>query len=211
MEQLRHTHITSIRARFRTALAAVVLAATATTAAASDMVVYEDGVLNPEEYTLGQMLLKVKRNQMTDIECIYGYESAKHGRHDPARTIISYCAEVRKLPQAMTLLAWMDENGYGLDTGPNLASAAEWDRKAAERGDSNAQYNYGLKLLRGRGVERDVAKGRHNIKLAAAAGDSSAQELVDNNYDLSTVVGIGMERMHKGKKTSAPTETAKTN
>ncbi|MEQ8825366.1 MAG: tetratricopeptide repeat protein [Filomicrobium sp.] len=188
--------------KFRFALVAGLLAGGITTSHAGEMVAYEGGVLNPAEYTLERILLKVERNQLSDIECIYGYETAKHGKHAPARVIIRHCAEVHKLPQSMTFMAWMDENGYGLEGGPDLASAAEWDRKAAERGDSNAQYNYGLKLLRGRGVAKDLAKGRYYIDLAAANGDSSAQDLAADNYSLSNVVGTGLDRLHKTHKTS---------
>ncbi|MEL7049604.1 MAG: sel1 repeat family protein [Pseudomonadota bacterium] len=211
MEQLRHLCTSSIRTRFRAAIVTFLLIASATTSIAGETIAYKDGVLNPQEYTLEQIMLKVKRGELTDIECIYGYETAKHGKHAPARIIIRYCAEMRKLPQAMTLMAWMDENGYGLDGGPDLASAAEWDRLAAESGDSNAQYNYGLKLLRGRGVARDVAKGRRQIDLAAANGDTAARSLIADNYNLTNVVGIGKERMHKEPKGSAAETAAKTN
>ena len=180
--------------RFRTALSALLLAVTSSAAQANDMVVYKGGVLNPAEYTLDLIMLKVKRGEISDIECIYGYEAAKHGKHAPARVIMRYCAEVRKLPQSMTLLAWMDENGYALEGGPNLESAAKWDRRAAELGDSNAQFNYGLKLLRGHGVPRNFAKGRRYIDMAAANGDRAAAQLAADKYDLKNVVGIDADR-----------------
>ncbi|MEO1204820.1 MAG: tetratricopeptide repeat protein [Pseudomonadota bacterium] len=211
MEQLHQKCISITRACFSSAIIAISLAAAATSATASEMVANDHGVLNPREYTLEQIMLKVKRGDLTDIECIYGYETAKHGKHVPARVIIRFCAEVRQLTQAMTLMAWMDENGYGLDSGPDLASAAEWDRLAAERGDSNAQHNYGLKLLRGRGVPQNLAEGRRYIDLAAANGDRSARQIVADNYNLANVVGIGMDRMHKRAGVPASENSAKTN
>lgn len=197
--------------RLTTLTAALILAVAGTPANASEMMADDDGVLNPSEYTLEQILHKVERGELTDIECIYGYEAAKHGKHVPARRIIRYCAVVRQLTQSMTLLAWMDENGYALEGGPDLVSAAAWDRRAAERGDSNAQYNYGLKLLRGRGVARDVTEGRRYIDQAAANGDRSAQELVADNYDLSNVVGIAEDRLHKSTAAQISEPVARTN
>lgn len=96
------------------------------------------------------------------------------------------------------MLSWMDENGYALD-GPDFASAAEWDRRAAELGDSNAQFNYGVKLLRGHGVPQDLVQGRAYIDRAAANGDEAAGQLAANDYDLSSVAGLGHHRAHGGK------------
>ncbi len=205
-----HSRIHRKPISLRAALAAVMITVSGAAANAGDMIADQGGVLNPAEYTLEHILLKVERGELTDIECMYGYETAKHGIFGPARVIIRYCAENRKLPQSMTFMAWMDENGYGLETGPDLASAVEWDRRAAELGDSNAQYNYGLKLLRGRGVAKNVAEGRRYINIAAANGDSAAQKLVADNYDLNSAVGVGKDRLEKENRQAGP-KVAKTN
>lgn len=190
----------------------VACAAMATTAGAGEMVADQHGVLNPSEYTLEQILLKVEYNDLSEIECIYGYEVAKHGMHEPARVIIRHCAEDKQLTQAMTFMAWMDANGYALAGGPDLASAARWDRRAADLGDSNAQFNYGVTLLIGRGVDQDAAEGRRYIDLAAANGDESAKALAAARYDVSTVVGLYQDRLSKLRRrhhgeTAAAAET----
>lgn len=184
---------TWIRTRAVPGLVAGAFAATAVSAADTQADMH--GVLNPSEYTLQDILMKVETHQLTDIECIYGYEAAKHGRYPPARVILNYCAGDKELPQAMTLLSWMDENGYGLDTGPDLVSAAAWDQRAAEMGDSNAQFNYGVKLMIGRGVDVDADAGRRFVDMAAANGDHGAILLVAANYDTSAVVGLTEERL----------------
>lgn len=153
---------------------------------------------NPSEYTYEGILQKVAQRQISDIECIYGYEFAKHGRHAEARVILTYCAGERRLTQAMTMLSWMDENGYALDR-PDFASAAEWDRRAAELGDSNAQFNYGLNLLRGQGVRQNLPEGRAYIDRAAASGHKAAQQLAADGYHLSGVAGISENRGRGGR------------
>lgn len=145
----------------------------------------EFGDLNPSEYTKENIFRKIESNSLSKIECIYGYETAKHGMHKSARVILEYCAETKNMTQAMTLLSWMDENGYGLSDGPNLVSAANWDRRAAELGDSNAQFNYGLKLLAGCGVDKDIEKGKEYIDLAAGNGYELAQLYVKSGYGTS--------------------------
>ena len=180
------------------ALAAAILSASSIAAAnAGETVVFDAGVLNAGEYTYDSLQLKLAQHQLSDLECVYGYEFAKHGHHQEARKILNYCAGERHLTQSMTLLSWMDENGYGLD-GPDLASAATWDRRAADLGDSNAQFNYGLKLLEGRGVAKNIAEGRRYIDQAAAKGDRAAQQLAAKSYDLSSVTRISEDRPHAG-------------
>lgn len=176
-------------------LVAVILAAASGAASAEDS---GDGVLNPNEYTYEGVLQKVVHRQISELECIYGYEFAKHGRHADARVILNYCAEERRLTQAMTMLSWMDENGYAIDR-PNFVSAAVWDRRAADLGDANAQLNYGLKLLRGVGVRQDLAKGQVYIDRAAANGDEVAKQLAAQNYDYSDIAGIAHDRGEKGQ------------
>ena len=183
MKQIKATGM-MLNGRCVSYVAAAMFVLVATAAGAEDSA---DGTLNPSEYTYEGILRKVSERRLSDIECIYGYEFAKHGRHPEARLILNYCAGERRLTQAMTLLSWMDENGYALDC-PDLASAAEWDRRAAELGDSNAQYNYGLRLLRGYGVRQDISAGRGYIDRAAASGDEAAQRLVADHYEVSGVV-----------------------
>lgn len=173
-------------------LAAALFLGTSLVASAEDAV---NGDLNPSEYTYEGVLEKIKHRQISDIECIYGYEFAKHGRHAEARLILNYCAGERGLTQAMTMLSWMDENGYAIDR-PDYEAAARWDRRAADLGDPNAQLNYGLSLLRGHGVELNNEEGREYIRRAAANGDKVAKQLVANGYNLAGVAGLNRNQAH---------------
>ena len=63
------------------------------------------------------------------------------------------------------------------DGGPqDLASAAQWFRKAAERGVVDSQYNLGLMYQSGSGVQKDPAEALKWLDQAAAQGDGSARE-----------------------------------
>ena len=57
-------------------------------------------------------------------------------------------------------------------TGPHDAvRAAEWYRRAAERGHIDAQYNLGCMYLRGEGVPSDPMEGLRWLRCAADQGD----------------------------------------
>ena len=60
-------------------------------------------------------------------------------------------------------------------------------RRAAEAGDPVGQLNYGLDLMRGRGVRADEALGRAYVDEAARAGISDARRLQASGYDLDEV------------------------
>ena len=51
-------------------------------------------------------------------------------------------------------------------------------RQAALTGYSLGQYHYGLALLNGHGVDRDLDLGRYWLERAAAGGDQSAAALL---------------------------------
>lgn len=65
--------------------------------------------------------------------------------------------------------------------------AAAWDRQAAEAGDPVGKFNYGLDLMRGRGVASDEALGRRYVDAAAADGLAVAKRLQALGYDLDEV------------------------
>ncbi|HWA93870.1 MAG TPA: tetratricopeptide repeat protein [Terracidiphilus sp.] len=64
-------------------------------------------------------------------------------------------------------------------TGPHDSSrAAEWYRRAAERGHRDAQYNLGLMYLDGEGVSADPYEGLRWLRLSADQGEESAIRLL---------------------------------
>ncbi len=144
----------------------------------------EGGVLNPEELTLNSVLDQASRGETSMMICAQGYFITKSGRHGEARTVFQRCADAG-YTGAMTWMSQLDDNGLGAPEDP--AAAAEWDRRAALAGDPVGQYNYGLDLLRGRGVPRDVEAGRAFVRQAAEAGLEIARTLQAADYDLDVV------------------------
>lgn len=68
-------------------------------------------------------------------------------------------------------------------TGPRDAiRAAEWYRRAADRGHADAQYNLGFMYLLGEGVPSDTAEGLRWLRLAADQGEESAYRLLADLY-----------------------------
>jgi TPR repeat protein len=157
------------------------LALTVATPAMTD----EFGVKNPEELSLEGMMDRLRHGEIDPMNYAIGYGAAKSGRHEEAREIFQEAIDRTGSVQAMTWMSWIEDNGL---TGPeDPAAAAEWDRKAAELGSEVAAFNYGLDLLRGRGVPMDEIEGRKMIDRAAAMGDTTAQHLIDNEYDIKSV------------------------
>ncbi|MEO0361444.1 MAG: tetratricopeptide repeat protein [Pseudomonadota bacterium] len=161
-------------------LAAILLAAAFPAALAAD----EGGTLNPDELTLDSVLDRAKRGETGMVICSMGYAMTKSGDHQTARELFTRCAE-EGWTGTMTWMSQLEDNGLGGDEDP--AAAAEWDRRAAELGDPVGKFNYGLDLMRGRGVERDEAKGRALVDEAAADGLKAARRLQDADYDLDEV------------------------
>ena len=64
--------------------------------------------------------------------------------------------------------------------------AAEWYRRAAERGHPDAQYNLGFMCLLGEGVEASPSEGLHWLKRSADQGDESAIRLLADLYRLGS-------------------------
>ena len=143
-----------------------------------------DGDLNPEELTIERVLRDVGRGETSMTNCATGYFITKSGRHVEARGLFERCA-ADGWTGAMTWMSQLDDNGLG---GPlNPQAAAEWDRQAAEAGDPVGAFNFGLDLMRGRGVARDEARGRAMVDRAAEAGLPVARRLQGAEYDLDEV------------------------
>ena len=79
----------------------------------------------------------------------------------------------------------MENNGLGAPEDPD--AAANWDRRAAEAGDPVGQFNYGVDLMRGRGVPANEELGRQLVDQAARAGLSDARRLQASGYDLDEI------------------------
>ena len=74
------------------------------------------------------------------------------------------------MPSAQTYLGFMFETGRGVPQ--NYTDAAMWYRRAAEQGDSLAQYSLGLLYDRGFGVPQDIVEAAKWLNLATAGGAS---------------------------------------
>ena len=152
--------------------------------ATSVVALAEDGTLNPEELTLNSVMAKAIRGEVDMMTCAQGYYVTKSGRHEMARSLFERCAAAG-YTGAMTWMAQLDDNGLGAPEDP--VAAAAWDRRAAEAGDPVGQFNYGLDLIRGRGVDQDHALGRRYVDRAAEAGLAIAKRLQGAGYDLDEV------------------------
>lgn len=74
---------------------------------------------------------------------------------------------------AQTLAAEIYSRGLGVPV--NLAEAARWYGEAAKKGVPEAQFRYGVMLLEGKQVEKDLVRGEELMKGAAEAGNPLAQ------------------------------------
>ncbi len=149
-----------------------------------EMVDDEFGTSNIEELSMRGALMQLRHKNEHPLIGVIGYGAAKAGMHDEAREIFTQQAEIGNV-QAITWLSWMEDNGLGAPENPERA--AELDRQAMSLGSAVGAFNYGLDLLRGRGVKYDAKAGRAIIRQAAAMGDASAQHLIENDYDLDSV------------------------
>lgn len=144
----------------------------------------EFGTKNPEELSLRGALDRLRHGEWHPMTSALGYGAVKAGMHEVAREIFADSA-ARDNVQGMTWLSWMEDNGLA---GPeNPEAAALWDRRAMELGSEIGAFNFGLDVLRGRGVPYDRALGEAIIKKAANMGSPHAQHLIDNDFDLDSV------------------------
>lgn len=144
----------------------------------------EHGTLNPDEMTIRRSIENALRGDVDMVTCAQGYIMTKSGRHEEARIVFENCAK-KGWTGTMTWMSYMEDNGFGAPE--DARKAAEWDRKAAELGDPVGKFNYGLDLLRGRGVERDPELGKAYVDEAARMGFADAIELRDSGYDWDVV------------------------
>lgn len=144
----------------------------------------DGGELNPEEMTLGRMLDNARSGKPDMMTCASGYLMTKKGDHTAARDVFSTCADAGYVG-AMTWMSQLDDNGLGAAENPDAAT--EWSRRAADAGDEIGKFNYGVSLMRGRGVARNEAAGRALVDEAADEGLEIARRLQGAEYDLDEV------------------------
>ncbi len=144
----------------------------------------EFGTKNPEELSLRGALDRLRHDEWHPMTSALGYGAAKAGMHDVAREIFTDSAK-RNNVQGMTWLSWMEDNGLAGPEDPE--AAAYWDRRAMELGSEIGAFNFGLDVLRGRGVPYDQKLGEAIIRKAAHVGSPDAQHLIDNDFDLNSV------------------------
>ena len=70
--------------------------------------------------------------------------------------------------------------GDGTEFGGELREAAKWYRKGAELGNAYAQYSLGYCYLHGKGVDEDYDAAKEWFQKAAAQGNESAKEALEN-------------------------------
>ena len=71
----------------------------------------------------------------------------------------------------------------------DLPQAAEWYRKAAGQNHQLAQYNLGIMLSRGQGIEKDDSAALTWMQRAAESGDPGAQFNLGNRCQRSSMSG----------------------
>lgn len=144
----------------------------------------DGGTLNPEELTLNRVMKDAAEGRTSMTTCAAGYYITKSGRHAMARKLFEQCA-ADGWTGAMTWMSQLEDNGLGGLENPD--AAAEWDKQAADAGDPVGKFNYGLDLMRGRGVRLDKALGRRLVDEAAQDGLPTARRLKASDYDLDVV------------------------
>lgn len=145
---------------------------------------FESGILNPADTGREMLKRKIEMGITDSITCTMGINNTKYDNHKLAKKIARLCAEDGYV-KAMTWMSHFEDNGIGGDINPEAAT--EWDRRAAEAGDPVGRYNYGIKLIRGRGIDRNKDLGRHYVDQAARDGLKIAKRLQEADYNLDEV------------------------
>jgi uncharacterized protein len=167
------------------AAAFIFLASASLSMAEKSETVTDDGVLNPEEMTLNYFANRYDFKNGKSTACIYGYWATKAGDHVNGMKIFNKCASAN-IEAAMVWLSYMYENGFAV--AKDFKAATDWSKKAADQGYKVGEYNYGLSLLRGHGVDKNDAAGREWIEKSAAQGFAAAQELIDSGYNVDIAI-----------------------
>jgi len=119
--------------------------------------------------------------------------TAANRGHPGAVYFLSHCSKgeerdplLLKAGELGSLEAQRDLGAYfatGDWTGPkDPVLAIQWYRRAAERGQSDAQYNLGFMYVLGEGIQSDSEEGLRWLRLAAAQGEGAAMRLMADLY-----------------------------
>lgn len=110
------------------------------------------------------------------------YLHARGGAHQSHFLAMCYFVQAATLgsPQAQCNLALYYMNNTVV--GKNQAEAAHWFKLSADQGYTAAEYNYGLCLLNGIGIVKNVELARTYIHKAAAKGSQPASRLLANSH-----------------------------
>lgn len=149
------------------------------------------GMINPVEQSIDFQLNNLKmgaNKQVLTVICWMAHELRKAGDNKKALPVLLTCAE-RGHDISMLELAIMYETGAGVPQ--SYKEAAKWLKKSSDRGFSTAQLYYGIALLTGKGVKKNITKGKSLIQKAAAQDDHLAIDLIKSNYNIETVIPDG--------------------
>jgi TPR repeat protein len=144
----------------------------------------EFGILNPEDTGVAMLKRKIEMGVIDSVTCSLGINATKNSDHGLSRNLTRLCAEAG-YTKAMTWMSQLENNGLGGEYNPD--ASADWDRRAAEAGDSVGKFNHGLNLMRGHGTALDQALGRRFVDEAAEDGLAIARRLQGADYDLNEV------------------------
>lgn len=102
----------------------------------------------------------------------------------PRKTLVELRAAAKSgEPQALLDLA--DELAYGADSTPEQqAESIAWYRRAAEKGNAEAQNHLGIVLWLGEGVEVDQKQANQWFRRAADQGEASSQYWLASSYEM---------------------------
>lgn len=146
----------------------------------------EYGITNPDELSLNAYITNMKSSLSRghDFVCALGYWATKEGRHEKAVKIFRTCADHGNQGSKIWM-SYMHQNGFGVKK--DAKASTDWLKDAADDNYSIGQYNYGLALLKGYGVKRDLNAAKKMIFKAAEQGDTHAKILIDSNFDPDVV------------------------
>lgn len=145
---------------------------------------HDHGILNPEDTGREMLTRKIEMGVIDSVTCSLGINATKYDNHALARKLTKACAEAG-YTKAMTWMSQLENNGMGGEYNPD--ASAEWDRRAAEAGDTVGKFNHGINLMRGHGTAMDEALGRRFVDEAASDGLEIAKRLQGAAYDLNEI------------------------
>jgi TPR repeat protein len=99
----------------------------------------------------------------------------------PALAWQAKAAEQGFVPAQRSLARWLESGFNGSKADP--VASAKWFKAAAEQGDAESQYSFGLCLLYGRGVPSDPVEAARWLKKALAQGQAGGARFLAELYE----------------------------